>query len=360
MTRSALLWWHLNILTKERYEAILQVFGTLDEAARHINEDFLRGLGCKEETARAALIRLEEFDPDAAEARLAQSDVVVHLFTDPGYPRALREIPDPPVFLSSRGDLSILNQPCVAVVGTRQATPYGRRAAEDFTEAFVRAGMVVVSGLAHGIDATAAKQVLKAGGKTVAVLGNGLGTIYPPQNEDLADAIVEGGGLLLSEYPLWAQPDRFTFPARNRIVAALSLGTLVVEAPAGSGALITADLALGYHRPVFAVPGQIYDANYAGSHALIARNAARLVSRPEEVLRELGIVAAGTASQESSYEPQTPEEATILTVLTTLPQPVNDLVERTGLPSSVIGSTLTMLELSGAAKNAGGGAWVRG
>ncbi len=359
MDRSALLWWHLNVLTKDRYDAVIQVFGSLEEAARQVNEEFLRGLGCKEETARAALIRLEEFDPDAAEAQLQRSGVSVLLLSDDMYPRGLRDIPDPPVFLSYRGDLSVLSQPCVAVVGTRQMSAYGRRVTEDFSSAFAQAGMVTVSGLAQGIDGIVAGETLKRGGRTVAVLGHGLGTIYPREHAELADAIVEGGGLLLSEYPLWARPDRHNFPARNRIVAALSMGTVVTEAPEGSGALITADLAFGYHKQVFSVPGQVYDPNYAGSNALIARSTARLVSAPEDVLRELGIVAPRARSDVPAYEPADASEAAVLLVLTTLPQPVNELVECTGLPPAAVGAALTMLELAGAARNVGAGAWVR-
>ncbi len=358
MTRTELLWWHLNILTKERYDAILQVFESLDEATPHINEEFLRGLGCREETQREVMMRLEEFDAEKQEAFLEKQGITVLMIEDPAYPGPLKQIPDPPIFLSCQGDLSILNQPCIGMVGTREMTQYGRRVAEDFTEAFVRAGMVTVSGLAQGIDSVVAAESLKRGGKTVAVLGGGLGVIAPVEKRKIAESIVKSGGLLLSEYPPFFEPTKYTFPARNRIIAALSMATVVLEAPAESGALITADLAQGYFKQVFAVPGPIYDANFAGCNALIAKSVAKLVASPEDVLKELGVVAPAD-DQQSSYTPQDAVEAAILKVLSRLPQPVDDLVEKSGLPASDIGATLTLLELAGAVKNTGGGQWVR-
>lgn len=358
MHHAELLWWHLNILTKERYDAIVQVFGSLREAAPHLNEEFLRGLGCREETARAALMRREEFDAEKEEAWLSSNGIHVLMLADDAYPDPLRQIPDPPIFLSYRGDLSVLAQPCIGLVGTREMTAYGRRVAEDCTEAFVRAGMVTVSGLAQGIDSAVAAESMKRGGRTAAVLGGGLAVIAPAAKKKIAEEICTQGGLLLSEYPPFFEPTKYTFPARNRIIAALSLATVVLEAPAESGALITADLAQGYFKPVFAVPGSVYDPSYAGCNALIARNVAKLVATPDDVLREIGVVAP-TADNVSRYVPADETEATLLRTLSTLPQSVDDLVERSGLSLTEVGSTLTMLELAGAAKNTGNGQWVR-
>jgi DNA processing protein len=304
------------------------------------------------------MVRLEEFDAESAQAALEKSGVRIIAIDQSAFPDRLLNIPDPPVFLSYRGDLSLLRQPTIGLVGTRDITPYGKRVTQAFVEPFVRAGMVTVSGLALGIDALVAEETMQAGGKTVAVLGNGLATIYPKQHERLAGRILESGGLILSEFPLTMQPDKYTFPARNRIIAALSIATVVLEAPAESGAIITAEFAQEYGREVFAVPGQIFDDHYAGCHALIAGNRAQLALSAEDVLRDIGIIAPDT-TKETPEDFGSPEEETVYGALTSMPQPVDDLVEATGLSTGTIAASLTMLELSGYAKNVGNGHWVR-
>jgi DNA processing protein len=205
---------------------------------------------------------------------------------DDVYPTQLKTIDDPPIFLYYKGSLEITKQPCIAAIGTRTMSAYGDRVTEAFVPPLVRAGMVTVSGLAYGIDAAVAKETLLAGGNTIAVLGHGLGMISPKAHRMLADDIVTHGGLLLSEFPLDVRPDKYTFPARNRIIAGLSLGALILEATEDSGSLITADLALDYNRDVFAVPGNVFDPNYAGCHALIRKGSAQLVTtRKQSVLR---------------------------------------------------------------------------
>ncbi|MDD5623142.1 MAG: DNA-processing protein DprA [Candidatus Peribacteraceae bacterium] len=353
----ALTWSWLNVLNAKRAEALRRVYGDLEKALQSIDEEMLRSLGCRQETIYKTLNRLEEFDPAAYERELKSRSLRFLTIEDPAYPAKLREIGDPPLFLYERGDLSILEQPCIALVGTREMSPYGRRAVEHFVPALVQAGTVTVSGLALGIDAAVAEETLRAGGKTVAVLGNGLASVFPASNARLADKIVAGGGVILSEFPLDTSPDKFTFPARNRIIAGLSLGTVVLEAGEGSGALITADLALDYGREVFAVPGQIFDPNYAGSHQLLSRGVAKLVSAPADILIELKIVVPEEGAV--VYEPQNAEEAALCKVLSTMPQTVDMLVERSGLLAAGVSATLTVLELNGAVKHCGGGAWVR-
>lgn len=357
--RSTLLWWHLNVLNKRRYDAVAEVYGDIAAAEKHLSEEFLRGLGLRPETVRAALMRYEDFDLEKAERILTQRNLQVLTIHDPGYPAILRQTADPPIFLCYKGDLACLSQPLIAVVGTRDMTQYGRRAAGLFVPAFVRAGCITVSGLAHGIDTAVARETLLAGGRTIAVLGNGLGNIFPPSNEKLAEEIVEKGGLLLSEFPVGMTPDTHTFPARNRIIAGLARATVVIEAPAQSGALITAAFALDEGREVFAVPGQVTDPISAGSNALIAKGQAQLAATPEQVLREVGIVAPADPGSAPSYTPGTPGERRVWEALTTLPQTVDTLVEKTRLPAAEVGVCLTMMELSGAVKNTGGGAWVR-
>ncbi|MBI3331431.1 DNA-protecting protein DprA [Candidatus Peregrinibacteria bacterium] len=354
---AALTWSALNILTKQRYDAIREVFGDLENALKHVNEEFLRGLGCRQETITNTLLRLEEFDADAYAKDVQKRGIKFVTIDDPDYPAQLKEIGDPPVFLYYKGDLSLLEQPCIALVGTREMSPLGKQITDHMVSEFVSAGMVTVSGLAQGIDAEVARETIAAGRKTVAVLGHGLRMIFPTSNAKLAEKILETGGLILSEFALDIQPDKYTFPSRNRIIAGLSLGTVVLEAPVKSGSIITAELALEYNRDVFAVPGHALDPQYGGCNELIAKGHAKLVTTAREVLMELGIVASEKKS--SAYAPQNDHEEKLLNILTSMPQPIDDLLEKTKLDPGTLSSTLTMMELAGAAKNVGGGKWVR-
>lgn len=355
---AALRWSALNVLTKERYEAILQVFGSLEQGIAHLGEELLRSLGCREETAREILMRFEAFDVDRYAARLEKGGVRFMSIADSDYPKRLREIGDPPVFLYAKGDLSILEEPILAIVGTRKMSRLGRQLAGRFVPEFVRAGLVTVSGLALGIDAQVAEETLGAGGRTIAVLGHGMATVYPKSNTELAKQILAQNGLILSEFPLDLPPDKYTFPSRNRVIAGLSLGTLVLEAPEGSGSVITAELALEYGREVFAVPGSPLDEGFGGCNALIAKSGAKLVRSPEDVLQELGIHAPENVER-STYAPKNETEEVILRALSTLPQKMDAVLEKSRLDPAIASSTLTMLELAGAVKNCGEGMWVR-
>jgi DNA processing protein len=358
---TALAWSWLNVLTKKRHDALREVYGGLDEALGDVGEHLLKSLGCREETIMKVLLRWEEYDAEGHARELERRGIRLVTIDDERYPEQLRHIGDPPVFLFFRGDIGVLDQPCIGLVGTRTMSAYGKRVAERFVPAMVRAGAVTVSGLALGIDACVALETMAAGGRTVAVLGHGLGAIHPKSNARIAERIIESGGLLLTEFPLDIAPDKYTFPARNRIIAGLSLGTVVLEAPEGSGAVITAALALEYGRDVFAAPGQIFDENYRGCHALIAKGQAKLVSSPDEVLADIGIVSGGRSDGgvPTSYEPQNDVEAALLRVLTTMPQRVDDIIGRSRLEPAGVNAALTMMELQGAVKNVGGGQWVK-
>lgn len=356
---TALLWWHLHVLTKTRYDAVRGVYGSLEDASKHLSEEFLRSLNVREETVRTALLRLEEFDAHRIEGVLRAEAIGFLTIEDDAYPAVLRQTADPPIFLSYRGDPMCLREPLLAVVGTRRMSPYGKRLAGCFVPAFVRAGCVTVSGLALGIDTAVARETLLAGGRTIAVLGSGLRRVHPQRNRALAEEIVAKGGLLLSEFPIDLPPSTFTFPARNRIIAGLTRGTLVLEAPADSGALITASFALDEGREVFAVPGNVFDPNFAGCHVLIARGHARLVSSPEEVLQEVGVAIPSGGGGERTFLPQSEDESRVFGALTTLPQTVDQLVEKVRMPASTVGSTLTVMEIAGVARNLGGGGWVK-
>jgi DNA processing protein len=355
--RTNLLWSALNLLTRARMDALLQVFPDLTVAAENIDTTLLKELGCRPDTITAALERLEYFDVDREEAMLEKSGARLISFIDPEYPFLLRDISDAPAFLYARGNIGILHRPCIGMVGTRRMSAYGRRVAEEFTRAFAGAGVTTVSGLARGIDSVVAETTIDCKGTTVAVLGQGMLTL-PSHSADLADRIVQNGGVVLSEFPLTMPPDLFTFPKRNRIIAGLSLATVVLEAPDSSGALITAKLAFDYGREVFAVPGSLFDTNFSGCHSLMALQKAQLADRPQRVLEGIGVIPPGLDSI-LRYLPANPDEENVYNLLTRMPQSIDDLVQKSGLHAAIINATLTSLELSDVAKNVGAGEWVR-
>jgi len=220
-------------------------------------------------------------------AKLQQSDARIVTFWDSEYPQLLKKIFDPPVMLFVRGTLQASDSQSIAVVGTRSPSAYGSLMAERFTRELVQHGLTVVSGLARGIDTISHRTTLAAGGRTIAILGTGVDLIYPSENKKLAEKIAENGAVI-SEFPMGTKPDAPHFPRRNRIIAGMSLGTLVVEAGLNSGALITADFAVDQSRDVFAIPGNINNPKCFGCHRLIQQGA-KLVQKVNDIIEELQI-----------------------------------------------------------------------
>lgn len=280
-----------------------------------------------------------------------------HLLTlgDPDYPTALLHTADPPLLLHALGRLERLQAPCVAIVGSRHATAQGLDLARDFARSLAQAGVCVVSGLALGIDGAAHEGALAAGGATVAVVGTGLDRVYPARHKALAHRISEQG-LLLSEFPLGSPPRSEHFPSRNRIIAGLSLGTLVVEAALRSGSLITARLAGEMGREVWAIPGSVLSAQARGCHQLI-RDGAALVETPEELLEALRTLQGGVLprpAQPGPAEPAAsatptaaPPEDALLAAMGHDPLTLDSLVARTGWPVDQLQARLLTLELDG-------------
>nr|MDA8166095.1 DNA-processing protein DprA [Desulfobacteraceae bacterium] len=272
--------------------------------------------------------------------------LIILTWDHPAYPPLLRTIPDPPLLLYTKGDLACLSQPGLGVVGARAATSYGRQVAQDMAFQLARKGLVIISGFALGIDTAAHQGALRAGGRTVAVLGNGLDMVYPEQNRKLFDKIAETG-TLVSEYPLGTTPDAFRFPARNRIISGLALGVLVVEAAKRSGSLITAHLALEQGREVFAVPGRVDSWKSEGAHRLL-QEGAKLVFRAEDILEELphGLTGLLAAKPEAvPREPLAPEEEQLLALLDSYPQTIDELIQQTAWPAAKVTELLLLLEL---------------
>jgi len=285
-----------------------------------------------------------------------------HLLTwqDADYPRLLREIPDPPALLFVCGDKTLLDQPQIAIVGSRNPTRSGQENARAFAAYLAQAGLAITSGLAIGIDACAHRGALEAGGKTIAVFGTGLDRVYPAQQRELAHQIAAQGALI-SEFPLGSAPRREHFPKRNRIISGMSLGALVVEAALQSGSLITARLAADQGREVFAVPGSIHSPLARGCHALI-RQGAKLVETAQDILEELAPLAhlAQPAAVEiGRAHPHDEQTAILLEHLGYDPVDIDTLVERSGLTPDFISSMLLQMELHGLIEARPGGKYLR-
>ncbi len=267
-----------------RFRRLLERFGTLAEAWRAPRGELAPVLG--DRRALDAVTELQRrADPERELERVRAAGAAALTWLDPEYPALLKEIHDPPPVLYVKGELLPEDAQAVAMVGTRRATVYGRDVAERIAHDLAAAGMAVISGLAKGIDTHAHRGALAGGGRTVAVLGHGLDTLYPPENRRLADAIRERGALV-SDYPIGTGPMAENFPPRNRIISGLSAGVVVVEADHTSGALITSKYALEQGRDVFAVPGPVTSPASRGCNRLI-QDGAKLVTAAEDVLHEV-------------------------------------------------------------------------
>ncbi|WP_103030358.1 DNA-processing protein DprA [Salinibacter altiplanensis] len=347
----------------QRLRALLAAFETPSAIFRASRSTLTQVDGVGEQTAEAILT----FD-DRASVRHEMEradDLGASLVSpwDERFPNRLREIYDPPAFLWMRGTLPESDRPMVTVVGTRRCTDYGRTQAHHFGAELARRGFTVVSGLAYGIDAAAHKGALDAGGRTIAVLGSGIGRIYPQKHTALAERIAESGAVL-SEYGLDAEPDAPHFPKRNRIVSGLALGTLVVESHAEGGALITARLAVEQNREVFAVPGAITKNSSRGTNRLIQRGHAKLVLEVEDMLEELpavtvkepGDVDADTVTAGSGPDPSglSGDASVLYDALSATPVHVDELCEETGLDPSTALPTLLKLEFNGLVRQLAG------
>ena len=287
-------------------------------------------------------------------------------FTDPRYPRSLRALQRRPIVLYVAGEPAVLNDPQLSIVGSRNPTPAGRDTAFDFAESLAARGLAITSGLALGIDSAAHRGALAAQGITLAVLGNGIDSIYPRSNQRLSEEI-RFRGAVISEFPLGTPPRRANFPQRNRIIAALSLGTLVVEAARRSGSLITARLAGDQNRELFAVPGSIHNPLSRGCHELI-RQGAKLTETAADILSELNFSAffadrrslAGSLGSEGELPAGMDKEHKILLdALGFDPADLDMLVVRTGFKAEAVSSMMLILELEGHVQAAPGGRYSR-
>lgn len=321
----------------------------------------LERLGIACEDAAAMVQEMARFDVSVLRQRLEQAGVTVVVRGSPDYPFALSEIAAPPPVVYVRGDVGLLRRSGVAVVGTRAMSRYGREAVERLVPGMVRAGLSIVSGLALGVDACAHQAALDAQGATLAVLGSGVDRITPRHNAALGERILRHGGAIVSQFPLGTAPAAYTFPIRNRLISGLSLGVVVIEARAKSGSLITAREALEQNREAFAVPGDITREGSEGTNALIRSGEAKLVTRAEDVLVELGLSAGATETAGSLDAPVFDSEAeeALYRLLDREGRETDALIRASGLSAPEATGMLTLLEMKGLARNVGGGMWVR-
>lgn len=337
--------------------ALKNKFGSY-EAAWNSNPAEFEALGLREDILRAILWKKPSLRPDQEIAKLVRENIWTLTENDTDFPPALREIPSPPVIIYGRGEIKLLAEKNLfAVVGTRKPTSYGLEATSILARELTEAGITIVSGLAMGIDARAHETAVENKGKTIAVLGSGIdqNSIFPPENRSLARRIIESGGTIISEYAPGTPAVKEHFPARNRIISGLSKGVLVVEAREKSGALITAGLALEQNREVFALPGSIFSLASAGPNKLIQQGA-KAVTSAKDILEELGI---DYNKRREETDELIDEKERLLLELLSEPFGIDLLKEKTGLDTSTIVASLSLLELKGRIKNMGGDTYQR-
>ena len=340
-----------------RFRQMERHFGSLEKAwGAEASELKVAGLDAR--TAQTVASRRQTLDPDAEIERLAAVNVRALTWHDAQYPPTLKEIYDPPPVLYVRGDITADDERSVAVVGTRKATAYGRQVAHQLSFDMARAGVTVVSGLAHGIDGIAHRAALEAGRRTLAVMASGVDVIYPKEHTSLAAQIAENGALI-SEHPVGTRPRAEHFPRRNRIMSGMTLGTVVVEAGDRSGALITARHALEQNREVFAVPGSVLSPSSSGANRLIMRSGAKLVAGFEDILEELNLSWAGKQLEMEALFPANEGESRILDHVSHEPVHIDEIIRGSGLGISTVSSVLAMMELRGMVRQVGGMNYVK-
>lgn len=341
-----------------RFKKMLGYFGSLEQAWKNGGEQDFILAGLEEELARDIATRRPQMDLGKELEKIAKENIGIITILDEDYPKLLKEIYDPPHIMYIKGELKPEDEFAIAIVGTRKLSTYGQQVAARISRELAQAGLTIVSGLACGIDTLAHLAALEQKTRTIAIVGSSLDrySIFPPQNRSLAEKISQNGAVL-SEYPLGSAALPHHFPARNRIISGLSLGALVIEAPAKSGAIITANHALAQNREVFAVPGSIFSDNSAGPNNLI-KAGAKLVSSAQDILEELNLKNLASNIAVAQIAPDNQEEELILKILSHEPLPVDLIVQETKMSAAVVGATLSIMEMKGKVKNLGGMQYV--
>lgn len=345
-------------LSPLRQRKLLEVFETAPAIVAATDRELTQLDGIT--ATHVQMLRSAERELDLADLRqrLVYYEVSLVPMSSPEYPKLLREMTDPPPLLFVQGDLVKRDEMSVALVGTRKCTPYGATVARRLASDLARRGFTIVSGMALGVDAEAHIGALEVGGRTVAIMASGADITYPSSHRDLRKRIAASGAVV-TEYAFGTEPLRERFPDRNRIIAGLSLGTLVIEAPGKSGALITASLAAEYGRQILAVPGNIDSPNSHGCNELI-KDGARLVEVAEDVIEGLGIMLEAAPAERPRPDVQVSEdEQAVLEALSFQPRHVDETVAEADLPVSRVNSALMLLEMKGLVRRFPGNTYVR-
>ncbi|PKL72699.1 DNA-protecting protein DprA [Candidatus Kuenenbacteria bacterium HGW-Kuenenbacteria-1] len=351
---------YLSEIGSARFQKLLNYFKSLEKAwTAGVSE--LEKAGIENKIAERIILKRKQINPDEKMEKCEKENIRVITFNDPQYPKLLKEINSFPALLFYKGNFQRQDEFSLAIIGTRKMSLYGKQIIVEIIRDLVQTNLVIVSGLARGVDTLAHQITLEFAGRTIAVLGSGLNekNIYPFENKALAQKIVEQNGLLLSEYPPETFPQKYFFPYRNRIVAGLTLGTLVIEAPERSGALITARYALEQGREIFAVPGNVHSLNSVGCNNLI-KMGGKLVNNANDILDALNFVRTVKPIVRKVIKPSNKEEAELLKYLSEEPIHVDKLIEFSKLSPTDINSVLTMMEINGKIKHLGGMYYILG
>ena len=361
---------HLLALTQipglgpRRIPALLSTFPQLADLFRAKKRDLEKIAGLGPQTAESILAFDGWKDIDRILEKASALPIDLLDILDEDYPPLLRQLADPPSLLWVWGDKSILKQAGLAVIGTRNASPYAKETTDSFTAQLVESGLVVFSGLAVGVDTMAHRKCVELGGKTVAVLGSGIDRLYPDQNKGLARKIAENGGAVISEFLPGTKPDAGNFPERNRIVSGLSLGTLVIETAVKGGSMITARLALDQNREVFVIPHALGNDRSSGNHWLIQNGLGKLVTNVADILDEIPNFRPKMES-ETDIEVSTaevpdlePNQKLLYSLLLDGEQHIDDLVEKSGFSISELHVLLLEMEFGGLVRQMSGKRFV--
>lgn len=346
-------------ITSKRYQTLIAVFDNLENAWAASQND-LQKIGWEEKLSSEFINWKNKIDEEKIAKILEHEKINCLTKDDNDYPKLLKEIYDPPFCLFVRGKLKNDGHN-LAVVGTRKFTTYGKQITEELVAPLAQQGIIIISGLAFGIDSIAHEETLKNNGVTIAVLGSGVNKnhVFPSAHRRLAEKIIGQGGAVISEYPPGTLPTKYTFPRRNRIVAGMSLGTLIIEAPEESGALITTQCALDNNREVFAVPQNINSPTSAGPNNLL-KNGAHLVTSAKDILEILNLEEIKKIVDNKKITSDSPIEEKILTTLSREPIHVDQIIKNTQLDSPTINATLTLMEMKGQVRNLGGMQYILG
>ena len=338
-----------------RLQALLDYFGDA-ETAWNASAFELTSAGLSAKLVARTLEIRASLDVDQYFAGIESQGINILTWDDPDYPAHLKQIDQPPPILYLRGNITPEDTWAVAIVGTRAVTAYGRQVTDEIATILAHNGVTIVSGLARGVDAVAHSAALKAGGRTLAVLGSGVDRIYPPEHRSLAEKIMTQGAVI-SDYAPGTPPESANFPPRNRIISGLSLAVVVIEAAESSGALITASFAADHGREVFAVPGNIFAPQSKGTNRLIANGAKPLLA-VNDILEALDLTRNIERREIRKALPTDPTEAALFQLIGAEPLHVDEIRAQTGLPIDRVSATLAMMELKGMVRQVGGMQYV--